>query len=459
MKNVIFLSGIKIISIIVSFLGALSFLRAYNRTFHWHMQFVHPQQLVFSRELSLFVFFMSMAALTYAIWQTKKPRWTPFYRRIDFFVIVLVCGAVIYTCNQIFRDVMLTPWEISQGMMGGITVETFMSINMSHFRQYLIGIPVIAYIAGIITYMELVAHLRDKNLLQTLHWHAFFKSYPFWPSGISAAMLLSGLIYLIFANSPNYLKIAAAVALILSSLFAEFLLNISQQYDKANADKIRAERFKSELITNVSHDIKTPLTSIINYVDLLKTTELQGKAADYVQVLDAKAARLKTLIDDLMEASKAGTGNLRVDKQEINLLEIVGQVAGEFEDSFAANGLTLVLRQPQEPLLVSTDNRHLYRVLENLFSNAAKYALNGTRVFVEIKAHDNTPSIVVQNVSANPIEITDGEAAQQFMRGDKSRKTEGNGLGLYIAKSLIELMGGKFAINISGDLFRVELVL
>jgi len=455
MKNFSLLNIVKIISIIISFLGALSFLRSLNNTFDWHMQFVHPRQLNFSNIASLLIFLAGMIALTCAILQTKKPKWTPFYRRIDFFAIGFAGIAIIYACYQILRDVMLTPWQLSQGIIGNITVETFININMSHFGQYFIGAPIVAFTAGIVVYIEIIARVRDKNLV--IHWYMFFKTYPFWPSGVSAAAMLGSLVYFAFSATSNYMKFAAVLSLILSSYFAEFLLNISQSYDKANADKIQAERFKSELITNVSHDIKTPLTSIISYVDLLKNEGLRGQPAEYLQVLERKSARLKVLIDDLMEASKAGTGNLKVDIQVINLGEIIGQAAGEFEDSFADNRLTLVLRQPEEPILFNTDSRHLYRILENLFSNAVKYALKGTRVFVEIALYDNKPHIIVQNTSAIPVSLSDGEVTAQFIRGDKSRQTEGSGLGLYIAKSLVELMGGKLSINISGDLFRVDI--
>jgi len=241
--------------------------------------------------------------------------------------------------------------------------------------------------------------------------------------------------------------------------FAAFLLGMEEKYSQANIDKIRAERFKSELITNVSHDIKTPLTSIISYLDLLKNENLQGKSGEYIEVLNKKSARLKTLIDDLMDASKAGTRNVRLDLQEINLQELIGQVAGEFEDKFKDNELILVLRLPNEPIIFNTDNRHMYRVLENLFSNASKYALNGTRIFVEAAFHDNHPHIIMQNTSRNPVDFSDGEATEQFIRGDKSRRTEGSGLGLYIAKSLVELMGGRLQISVSGDLFRVDVFL
>ncbi|MCL1842853.1 MAG: HAMP domain-containing histidine kinase [Defluviitaleaceae bacterium] len=453
----IVLTVVKIVSTIVCFLGALSFLRSFNRTFDWHMQFVHPRQLNYDIPLSLLAFFVGLAALTYAVWQTKNPKWIPFIRRMDFFAIALVSVAVIYACYQIFQNELLTPWEIYQGIMGAITVETFITINMAHFRQYLVGLPIVAYAAGILMYMEFIARLRDKNM--NLHWFNFFKSYSFWPSGVSAALMLGGLVALVFFNTPDYIKIAAVIAVILSGYFAEYLLTMSQSYALANAEKIQAERFKSELITNVSHDIKTPLTSIINYVDLLKNEGLQGQAAEYLQVLDKKSARLKVLIDDLMEASKAGTGNLDVQLIEIDLGELVGQVAGEFEDAFFEKSLTLVIRQPDEPMRYSTDTRHLYRILENLFSNASKYALSGTRVFAEITQNNGKPHLVVQNTSVSPLDLSCADATEQFMRGDKSRQTEGSGLGLYIAKSLAELMGGSLLINISGDLFRVDILL
>jgi len=234
---------------------------------------------------------------------------------------------------------------------------------------------------------------------------------------------------------------------------------MSAEYDKANAGKIRAERFKAELITNVSHDIRTPLTSIINYVDLLKALPVEHPDfTEYVGILDRKAARLKTLIDDLMEASKASTGNMNVDMREIDLCEIAGQIAGEFDEQFTERNLTLVLRQPDQPVTANADSGHLWRVLENLFGNMAKYALPGTRVFAEIGLCDGKPTISLKNTSQNPIDQSGGDMlTEQFIRGDRARQAEGSGLGLYIAKSLVELMGGRFEIRASGDLFEVEI--
>ncbi|MCL1878394.1 MAG: ATP-binding protein [Defluviitaleaceae bacterium] len=168
-------------------------------------------------------------------------------------------------------------------------------------------------------------------------------------------------------------------------------------------------------------------------------------------------ADMKVLIDDLMEASKAGTGNLGVEFREIDLGEIVGQVAGEFEDNFASRNLSLVIRAPDEPVKISSDSRHLYRTLENLFSNAAKYALDGTRVFAEISQVDGKTLFTLHNTARDPLELSGNDVTEQFMRGDKARNTEGSGLGLYIAKSLTELCGSDMRVNIWGDSFCVEI--
>jgi len=251
----------------------------------------------------------------------------------------------------------------------------------------------------------------------------------------------------------------------LSSLFAVY----EQKYEEANQDKIRAERFKSELITNVSHDIQTPLTSIINYTDLLRNLErsdegFDEKFEDYTEVLTRKSARLKVLTGDLIEASKAATGNVSVDMQPMNLVEIIWQIAGEFDDQFSKRNLEFVFDPPKEPFIVTADSRHLWRVLENLFGNMAKYSLEGTRTFAQLKYVQNLSQadmvrLVLKNTSTEPLDQLAGELTEQFIRGDKSRHTEGSGLGLYIAKSLTELMGGDLVVQVSGDQFGVALLL
>ncbi|MCL2215520.1 MAG: HAMP domain-containing histidine kinase [Defluviitaleaceae bacterium] len=432
------LTAVKIISVPLGFFGALSFVRSISSGFNWYANRVYGNWFNFGTELSLIWLALCLGLFALAVWHTGTPKLQLPHHRFDFSVIVLLCGAGVYMCASMLR---------------GLHPEI---IFFTAIRTTMIMFPVIAYLLAVFVFGELLARLRDKQLLFTLYWLGFFKAYPPWrPVGFFAVLLLASQLYLLIFP----LRVPTLFAICVLTYFAAFLQNLSKEYAKANEEKIRAERFKSELITNVSHDIKTPLTSIINYVDLLKNTVIQGQAADYIRVLDRKSTRLKILIDDLIEASKAGTGNLRVDKQEINLSELVGQVAGEFEDSFVCKELTLVLRQPDEPVFAYSDSRHLYRALENLFSNAAKYALGGTRVFAEITRIDDKTCFILQNTSERPVSLSDGEATEQFMRGDKSRQTDGSGLGLYITKSLIELMGGNLVINISGDLFRVDVFL
>jgi signal transduction histidine kinase len=240
--------------------------------------------------------------------------------------------------------------------------------------------------------------------------------------------------------------------------FRSVVLALAGEYDRANEEKIRAERFKTELITNVSHDIRTPLTALISYVDLLKGLPVEHEGfTEYVGVLEKKSARLKTLIDDLMEASKATTGNVGVNLERVDLAEIVGQIAGEFEEQFAERDLALVFPQPSQPVFVQADSRHLWRALENLFANVVKYALPKTRVFADIALRDDGAWFTLKNTSQSPIELSGDALTEQFIRGDRARQTEGSGLGLYIAKSLMELMGGDLTIHTVGDLFEAEL--
>ncbi|MDR2977588.1 MAG: HAMP domain-containing histidine kinase [Streptococcaceae bacterium] len=237
-----------------------------------------------------------------------------------------------------------------------------------------------------------------------------------------------------------------------------FVLGLSEAYENANQEKIRSERFKAELITNVSHDMKTPLTSIVNYVDLLKKLPITDeKFQDYLEVLDRKSLRLKTLTNDLLDASKAGTGNVSVKMQPVNLTEFVGQIVGEFDEDYSARDLTLVYQQPDHEIIVEADVEHLWRVLENIFGNAMKYSLENSRVFARLLADEHQVSLQLVNTSKAPIELTGEELTEQFIRGDKARHTEGSGLGLYIAKSLVELMQADFQILINGDLFEVQL--
>lgn len=238
----------------------------------------------------------------------------------------------------------------------------------------------------------------------------------------------------------------------------ENLNSISTGMSKAVDERMKSERFKTELITNVSHDIKTPLTSIINYVDLLEKQELQNETAEeYLEVLERQSGRLKKLIEDLMEASKASTGNLAVNLERLEAGVSMVQTVGEFEEKTKASGLELLIGKPEEPAYIMADSRHFWRVIDNLMNNICKYAQPGTRVYIDLEKKEGSVHITFRNTSRYPLNISSEELMERFVRGDSSRNTEGSGLGLSIAKSLMELMGGTFELYVDGDLFKVVL--
>ena len=242
---------------------------------------------------------------------------------------------------------------------------------------------------------------------------------------------------------------------------AESINNIGEGLEQAVADSTKNERMKADLITNVSHDIKTPLTSIVNYVNLLKNEKIENeRARNYIRILDEKAARLKQLTEDLVEASKVSSGNVKLDMQIIDLVEMIYQAAGEFDEKFESKGLTIVTKLPNTSVFIWADGRQLYRVIENLYNNVAKYAMEHTRVYVEISSTEEQVSFSIKNVSERTLAAENslaGDLTERFTRGDASRTTEGSGLGLSIAKNLTQLMGGRFDISVDGDLFKATL--
>jgi len=241
--------------------------------------------------------------------------------------------------------------------------------------------------------------------------------------------------------------------------FAEDLNTLSDTCTDAALAKLKSERMKTELITNVSHDIKTPLTSIINYVDLLKKAETEEQRQEYLEVLDRQSLRLKKLIEDLMEMSKASTGNVSVELAETDVVEAVNQALGEFSDRLENLGLNIIFRQKDQIITASCDGKLLWRVLSNLLVNVVKYSLPGTRVYIDVAEEDRKVSISLKNISREPLNIPAEELMERFVRGDESRTDQGNGLGLNIAKSLMEVQHGDLDLTVDGDLFKVTLTL
>lgn len=234
--------------------------------------------------------------------------------------------------------------------------------------------------------------------------------------------------------------------------------NISEGIETAVQERMKSERLKAELITNVSHDIKTPLTSIINYSDLLKNEKIDNeKANEYIEIIYSKSQRLKRLTEDLIEASKIQTGNVSLKKEKINIIELIRQAVGEFEDKFSKKGLNTIIDCEQNEIFIFADSRYMYRIIENLFSNISKYALENSRVYIDIDIYGDDVNIAIKNISKDKLNISADELMQRFVRGESSRTTEGSGLGISIAQNLTTLQDGKFDLVLDGDLFKVRM--
>ena len=240
---------------------------------------------------------------------------------------------------------------------------------------------------------------------------------------------------------------------------AENLNSIGDGMAAAVEQRMKSERLKTELITNVSHDIKTPLTSIINYVDLLERPHTPEEGAEYLEVLERQSKRLKKLTEDLVEASKASTGNMSVTLAPTSTLEIINQSLAEYGQRMEAGKLSVLINVPEPAPAVRADGRLLWRVMDNLFNNVVKYAMPETRVYVDVRTSEGNAIISVKNISRAALNVSAGELMERFVRGDASRSTEGSGLGLSIAKSLTELQHGQFSISTDGDLFKAEITL
>ena len=241
---------------------------------------------------------------------------------------------------------------------------------------------------------------------------------------------------------------------------AEQVNYIGSGLDAAVEKNMKSERLKTDLITNVSHDIKTPLTSIINYVNLLKQEKFDDpKIQRYIEVLEEKSQRLKTLTEDVVEASKVSSGNISLEFMNINMIELIQQTSGEFEEKFQARNLTQIMNFPEEDAIVRVDGRRMWRVLANIYNNAAKYAMEGTRIYADLQTLDGKVIFSLKNISEQPLNISSAEElTERFIRGDLSRSTEGSGLGLSIAKTLTTMMGGTFDLYLDGDLFKVVII-
>ena len=243
-----------------------------------------------------------------------------------------------------------------------------------------------------------------------------------------------------------------------NSLKTEFT-NIKDGFEKAVNEEVKSQKMKTELISNVSHDLKTPLTSIITYIDLLKEENLSSdKRNEYINTLDRNAFRLKNLIDDLFEISKANSGNIQLNIVNVDIVALIQQTKFELTDNFIGKNLTFKTTYPKEKIILQLDSQKTYRIFENLLINISKYALENTRVYIEVIDQNDKVEIIFKNISANEIKINANELVGRFIQGDASRNTSGSGLGLAIVKSFTELQNGIFKVEIDGDLFKAIVI-
>ena len=295
--------------------------------------------------------------------------------------------------------------------------------------------------------------------------------FDIWPIGIVAGIILTIIYIVMLIKNLVYLdKImvgakAAAEGKLNYKIeekkkghlreLAHDINNIKEGLRKSVENEMKSENMKTELITNVSHDLKTPLTSIINYIDLLKRENIEPEnARDYVSILDKKSQRLKILIEDLFEASKAASGAMELNITRIDIGQLLKQALGENDERFKDSNLEVKLNIPDDKVFINGDGKRLYRVFENLISNIVKYSLSNTRVYIDMFKENNEVTIIMKNISAYELSFDTDEITNRFKRGDASRSTEGSGLGLAIAKSIIELHNGSFKIEADGDLFK-----
>ena len=356
-------------------------------------------------------------------------------------------------------------------ILGELTEYDFWRDCISFSLKYLMFIPFMLSLIRTYKADQLYkASLLHKFITITRHYilcaertasRAFSYTLFILPNVLALCLITVLFVHFFEAQSLNAFLSAIMILLIILAIDL-YTWRISTGLNEAVNEQVKSERLKADLITNVSHDLKTPLTSIISYVDLMKREDIQNpRVIEYLSVLEQKSTRLKTLTEDLVEASKASSGNVTIDFADINYNEIVEQALGEFEDKISAARLEIIPQFPDHPVMIRADGRHLWRVIENLLNNCCKYALRESRVYVDITEdrENGTAVCTIKNISSRPLNISPEELTERFVRGDVSRTTEGSGLGLSIAQSLTKLMEGQLVIEIDGDLYKASVVL
>ena len=394
--------------------------------------------------------------------------------------IAIVENSITETFNYIFITIAIISYIICYVITAALTITTIKRIKARQFWKSFFTYKVIKWIANKIRKFEDEIKNKTENTKKIFwyYWGFVLVSsilLSTFVTGISILILIAFWIW-VYYKLRKYVRQEDNIKDTLKKIYggdtdvhineeeldgvlkqmAIYINDIAGGFKNAIEESLKSERLKTELITNVSHDIKTPLTSIINYVDLLKKEDIKDeKVKEYIEILDNKSQRLKKLTEDLVEASKASSGNVKLNIESINIKELINQTIGEFKDRLEKRNLQIEVDMPNEDVKISADNRYMYRIMENLFGNISKYAQENSRVYVDVKKKNKKIDISIKNISKDKLNISSDELMQRFVRGDKSRYTEGSGLGLSIAKSLTELQKGTFDIVIDGDLFKV----
>lgn len=418
---------------------------------------------------------------------------------VSFMYLVWIIGRKSFRDQEVHLNIVDKLYnDINFGLCLGLILLWFLFIDVWDIRNIpgaIIPITVPIATAGLVLVISLVKHLKNKSFIKhTLVYRIFYHIYKFiikvydsGSIGVKVVLLVVGypiLVGITIFIFPVTLGVAAWFALKKIKEFnaikegvevikngdihhtieldgkgefgrlADNINSITDGLKNAVDSELKSERLKTELITNVSHDIRTPLTAIITYVGLLKKEKDPSKIQEYIEVLDQRSQRLKVLTDDLFEAAKASSGNIPTNLEKINIISLITQGLGELNDKIEASQLEFKINHPQDALYIRADGRLFWRAVENLLSNIFKYALQGSRVYIDIEDLGNEVLLSIKNISAYELNISADELMERFKRGDESRSSQGSGLGLSIAKSLIDIQKGRFNIQVDGDLFK-----
>ncbi len=357
-------------------------------------------------------------------------------------------------------------------MFGSLSAILFLVVKAWHQDYQLMGRMIVAGTFSLLAelcfmglYLSLVRRVKADTFVSNSFLYVLLHNlrnqlkYPFFQTGYARKKRLLEGIERITSGDLDY-KLDVLEFQGADRQLAEGINHMGENLSVLISGRVKDERAKANMITNISHDLKTPLTSIINYIGLIRREDIENRKVNgYVDVLEQKALRLKQLMEDLTDVSRISSGNITLQMEEIDLVELIRQTGGEFNGRLEEKGLNVITKFPHDPVMIRADGRQLWRVIGNLYSNVTKYAMPNTRVYAEVSEEEGGASFSIKNIVENPIQTDVSMLTDRFVRGDESRSTEGSGLGLSISKMLTELMGGTFSLKADEDLFKVTVTL